>query len=158
MVKTLSRIMSPGNIVLGLDVPDKQQLFEQVGVFFERTCDISQLLVTEGLLARESVGSTGLGYGVAIPHGRIDGLENPCAAFFRLANPVPFESPDSLPVTLLFILLIPQNVTQQHLEILSEIAALFSDSQCREVLANETDKERIYNIIANWKPGQPFPT
>lgn len=52
----------------------------------------------------------------------------------------------------------PQNVTQQHLEILSEIAAMFSDSQCRNALTNETDKERIYNIVTCWKPGQPLPS
>lgn len=145
--------MSPENIVLDLDISNKQQLFEQAGVIFERKCNIPQSLVTESLFARESMGSTGLGSGVAIPHGRIENLKRPHAAFFRLTNPIPFESPDGLPVALLFFLLIPRKVSQQHLEILSEIASMFANSQCRETLASELDKERIYNIITNQKPG-----
>lgn len=158
MSTNLSQILLPENIVLDLEVSSKKRVFEQAGLIFENNCGISRSLVTDNLFARESLGSTGLGYGVAVPHGRIEGLKTPHAAFVRLATPVPFESPDGKPVSLLFFLLMPQNVTQQHLEILSEIAAMFSDSRCRNALTNETDKERIYKIVTCWKPGQPLPS
>ena len=156
MSTNLSKILLPENVVLDLEASSKKQIFEQAGLIFENNCGISSSLVTDNLSARESMGSTGLGYGVAVPHGRIEGLNKPYAAFVRLATPVLFESPDGNPVSLLFFLLIPQNVTQQHLEILSEIAAMFSDSQCRNVLAHETDSKRIYRIITTWEPGQPL--
>ena len=155
---TLSQILLPENIVLDLEVSSKKRVFEQAGLIFENNCGISRSSVTDNLFARESLGSTGLGYGVAVPHGRIEGLKNPYAAFIRLVTPIHFESPDGKPVNLLFFLLMPQNVTQQHLETLSEIAAMFSDSQCRTALANEADTERIYKIVTCWKPGQPLPS
>lgn len=158
MSTNLSRILPPENIVLDLDVSGKNRVFEQAGLIFENNCGVLRSLVTENLLARESMGSTGLGYGVAVPHGRIEGLKIPYAAFVRLSTPIAFGSPDGKPVNLLFFLLIPQNVTQQHLEILSEIAAMFSDNPCRDALAHETDPERIYKIVTTWKPGQPLPT
>ena len=157
MSTNLSRILPVENIVLDLEASGKQDVFEQAGLIFENNGGLSCAIVTASLLERESMGSTGLGYGVAVPHGRIDGLKTPGDAFVRLSSPVAFDAPDGKPVNLLFFLLIPQNVTQQHLEILSEIAAMFSDSQCRHALATETDQERIYRIITTWKPGAPLP-
>ena len=89
------------------------------------------------MFARERMGSTGLGHGVAVPHGRIKGLKNPIAAFVRLSEAIPFESPDGQPVDLLVFLLMPDNVMQQHLEILSEIAGMLSDDEFRESLRAE---------------------
>ena len=91
---------------------------------------MARATVTDNLFARESLGSTGLGAGVAIPHGRIKGLKQPLAAFMRLAEPIPFESPDGKPVSLLIFLLVPEQATQQHLEILSEIAQLRPTATC----------------------------
>lgn len=158
MVTNLSKILLPENVVLDLDVSSKKRVFEQAGLIFENNCGISRSNVTDNLFARESMGTTGLGYGVAVPHGRIEGLKSPVAAFVRLSKPIPFEAPDGKPVNLLFFLLIPQNVTQQHLEILSEIAAMFSDGTCRTFLSNEPSSERIYDVIINWKPGQQLPS
>eukprot|EP01034_Spumella_vulgaris_P006654 gene6654-8461_t len=80
----------------------------------------------------ERLGSTGLGHGVAIPHGRIKGLKAPMAAVFQLLQPIGFDAPDEMPVNLLIFLLVPEAATQKHLEILSEIAELLSDSALRE--------------------------
>ena len=158
MVTNLSKILPPENVLIDLEVSSKKRVFEQAGLIFENNCGISRSDVTDNLFTRESLGTTGLGYGVAVPHGRIDGLKMPVAAFVRLSTPIPFEAPDGKPVNLLFFLLIPQNVTQQHLEILSEIAAMFSDSTWRTFLSNEPNQERIHNAIVNWKPGQPLPS
>ena len=115
MVTNLSKILPSENVVLDLEVSSKKRVFEQAGLIFENNCGISRSDVTDNLFARESLGTTGLGYGVAVPHGRIKGLKTPVAAFVRLATPIPFEAPDGKPVNLLFFLLIPNNVTQQHL-------------------------------------------
>ena len=147
----LSKILLPENVVLGLEVSSKKRAFEQVGLIFENNCGIARSLVSENLFARERLGSTGLGHGVAVPHGRIKGLKAPLAAFVRLAEAIPFESPDALPVNLLVFLLIPDHVTQQHLEILSEIAEMFSDEAFRTLLSTDTDALAVHRHLVGWQ-------
>lgn len=146
------QILSPENVALDLDVSSKKRAFEQAGLIFENNCGIARSMVSDNLFARERLGSTGLGHGVAVPHGRIKGLKAPMAAFVRLADPIPFESPDSQPVKLLVFLLIPDHVTQQHLEILSQIAEMFSDDAFRNELATDPDPASVYARITGWQP------
>ncbi len=146
-----SRILPPENVALNLDVSSKKRAFEQAGLLFENNCGIARSIVSDNLFARERMGSTGLGHGVAVPHGRIKGLKTPLAAFVRLAEPIPFESPDGEPVNLLVFLLIPDHVTQQHLEILSEIAEMFSDEAFRTVLATAPDAAAVHARIITWQ-------
>jgi PTS system nitrogen regulatory IIA component len=148
----LAKFLPIENVVLSLAVTSKKRIFEQAGLLFENQNGIARSIVTENLFARERFGSTGLGEGVAIPHGRIKGLKQPLAAFVRLAEPVPFESPDGKPVLLLIFLLVPEQATQQHLEILSEIAQLLSDAQTRERLATELDPLVIHRMLTQWEP------
>jgi PTS system nitrogen regulatory IIA component len=151
----LSKILSKENVILDLEVSSKKRAFEQVGLIFENNCGIARSTVSDNLFARERLGSTGLGHGVAVPHGRIKGfkgLKAPLAAFVRLAEPIAFESPDGLPVNLLFFLLIPDNVTQQHLEILSEIAEMFSDDAFRTQLIKDPDPASVHHRIVSWQP------
>lgn len=139
-----SKILPRENVVLDLDVSSKKRAFEQAGLIFENNCSIARSLVSDNLFARERLGSTGLGHGVAVPHGRIKGLKAPIAAFIRLTEPIPFESPDGQPVKLLVFLLIPDHVTQQHLEILSEIAEMFSDDAFRAGLAADPNPAAVH--------------
>jgi nitrogen PTS system EIIA component len=148
----LAKILSINNVVLGLEVSSKKRAFEQAGLIFENNCGVARSTVSDNLFARERLGSTGLGQGVAVPHGRIKGLKAPLAAFVRLTEPIPFESPDGQPVSLLIFLLIPDNVTQQHLEILSEIAEMFSNDVFRTALATEQDPASVYAKIIGWQP------
>jgi PTS system nitrogen regulatory IIA component len=148
----LAKILALENVVVDLEVSSKKRAFEQAGLMFENNCGIARSTVSDNLFARERLGSTGLGHGVAVPHGRIKGLKAPIAAFVRLAEPIPFESPDGEPVKLLIFLLIPDNVTQQHLEILSEIAELFSDAGMRAMLASDPDAVTVHTRIVNWQP------
>lgn len=147
-----SQILPPENVVLDLDVSSKKRTFEQAGLIFENNCGIARSTVSDNLFARERLGSTGLGHGVAVPHGRIKGLKAPLAAFVRLAEPIPFESPDGQPVNLLIFLLIPDHVTQQHLEILSEVAEMFSDEAFRNVLLAAPDTATAHSRIITWQP------
>ena len=101
------------------------------------------------LRERENVGSTAIGHGIAIPHGRIKGLKTACGAFLRLRTPVPFDAPDGKPVGLLFVLLVPEQATEQHLQILSELAERFSDPRCRDILSNATTAVAVRDAFAH---------
>jgi PTS system nitrogen regulatory IIA component len=147
-----SQILPSANVVLDIDVSSKKRAFEQAGLIFENNCGIARSSVSDNLFARERLGSTGLGHGVAVPHGRIKGLKAPLAAFMRLAEPIPFESPDGQAVKLLVFLLIPDHVTQQHLEILSEIAEMFCDSAFRDALATMPDPAAVHARLITWQP------
>jgi PTS system nitrogen regulatory IIA component len=145
-----SQILPLKNVVLDLECSSKKRAFEQAGLIFENNCGIARSTVSDNLFARERLGSTGLGHGVAVPHGRIRGLKAPLAAFVRLNEAIPFESPDAEPVRLLVFLLIPDNVTQQHLEILSEIAEMFSDKAFRSALEVEASADAVHARITGW--------
>jgi len=147
-----SHILPAENVVLDLECSSKKRAFEQAGLIFENNCGIARSTVSDNLFARERLGSTGLGHGVAVPHGRIRGLKAPLAAFVRLSEAIPFESPDGEPVKLLIFLLIPENVTQQHLEILSEIAEMFSDRTFRMAMAEDVDASSLYQRLVSWQP------
>ncbi len=123
-------------------------------MLFENLHGLSRSLVTDSLFSRERLGSTGLGHGVAIPHGRIKGLKSPMAAVIQLAQPIGFDAPDEQAVSLLIFLLVPEAATQKHLEILSEIAEMLSDAPLREKMATSTDAADLYGLINNWQSSQ----
>jgi nitrogen PTS system EIIA component len=144
----ITKLLPLENIVLKLDASSKKRVFEQVGLLFENNQGLARSMVFDSLFAREKLGSTGLGQGIAIPHGRIKGLKEATGAFLRLAAPVPFDSPDGKPVTLLFVLLVPEQATEQHLQILSELAQRFSDRACRDALSAAPDADTIHQLFA----------
>ena len=148
----IAKLLPPANIVLDQDITSKKRLFEQAGLLFENNQGIARSVVFDSLFARERLGSTGLGQGVAIPHGRIKGLKEAVGAFFRLTNAVPFEAPDGRPVNLAFVLLVPQQATEQHLQILSELAQMFSDKELRQRLATDADATSIHTHVTAWQP------
>jgi PTS system nitrogen regulatory IIA component len=148
----VAKLLPPANVLLDLEVSSKKRLFEQVGLLFENNHGIARSLVFDSLFARERLGSTGLGQGVAIPHGRIKGLKDALGAFVRLAQPVPFDAPDGKPVNLLFVLLVPEQATEKHLQILSELAQMFSDRLLRESMTGAPDAGALHQLIAAWQP------
>jgi PTS system nitrogen regulatory IIA component len=146
----LASILPVSQVLVHVDATSKKRAFEEVGLLFENLHGLSRALVTDSLFARERLGSTGLGHGVAIPHGRIKGLKTPMAAVFRLAQPIGFDAPDEQQVSLLIFLLVPEAATQKHLEILSEIAELLSDSALRAQLIASTNAAQLHGLIAGW--------
>jgi nitrogen PTS system EIIA component len=148
----VAKLLPADNVLLDLQVSSKKRLFEQVGLMFENHNGIARSLVFDSLFARERLGSTGLGQGVAIPHGRIKGLKDALGAFVRLAQPVPFDAPDGKPVTLLFVLLVPEQATEKHLQILSELAQMFSDRALRDAMSGAADAAALHQLIAAWQP------
>ena len=154
MMNRLSAILPASQVLVGVDASSKKRVFEHAGLLFENHHAIARATVTDNLFARERLGSTGLGHGVAIPHGRLKGLKNPLAAVLRLDHPIPFDAPDDEPVNLLIFLLVPEAATQKHLEILSEIAELLSDSVLRERLKACDDAAVLHGMIAGWQSTQ----
>jgi PTS system nitrogen regulatory IIA component len=150
----ISRILPPSNILLDLEATSKKRVFEQAGLLFENNHGIARAAVFDSLFSRERLGSTGLGQGVAVPHGRIKGLNEAVAAFVRLSAPIPFDSPDGKPVRLMVFLLVPEKATQQHLEILSELAQILSNSQLRDTLNAETDAGAVHALFSQWAPAE----
>ncbi len=148
----LAAILSPDNVRVNVDATSKKRAFEHAGLLFENQHAIARATVSDNLFARERLGSTGLGHGVAIPHGRIKGLKNPLAAVVRVQQPIPFDAPDDEAVSLLIFLLVPEAATQRHLDILSEIAEMLSDRELRERLKSDADAATLYQLIADWQP------
>lgn len=147
----LAAILPTSQVLVSVDATSKKRAFEEAGLLFESLHGLSRALITDSLFARERLGSTGLGHGVAIPHGRIKGLKSPMAAVFQLERPIGFDAPDEQPVSLLIFLLVPEAATQRHLEILSEIAELLSDSSLRERIKSSRDAVELHRLIADWQ-------
>jgi len=148
----VSPLLPVSNVLLDVDVSSKKRVFEQVGLLFENNHQIARSLVFDSLFAREKLGSTGLGQGIAIPHGRIKGLKEAVGAFVRMKQPIPFDAPDAQNVSLVFVLLVPEKATDLHLQILSELAQMFSDKALREKLLTETDAADVHRLISEWTP------
>ena len=147
----IAKLLPPENIVVELDASSKKRVFEQAGLLFENNQGIGRSQVYDALFAREKLGSTGLGMGIAIPHGRIKGLKEAKGAFLRLAAPVQFDAPDGKPVGLLFVLLVPEAATEHHLQLLSELAQMFSDRGFREQLTTSPDADSIRSLFEQWQ-------
>lgn len=147
----LASILTLAQVLVHVDATSKKRAFEEAGLLFENLHGLSRSLVTDSLFSRERLGSTGLGHGVAIPHGRIKGLKAPMAAVFQLERPIGFDAPDEQAVNLLIFLLVPEAATQKHLEILSEIAEMLSDANLREKLATSVSAADLHGLIANWQ-------
>ena len=151
----LASILPSAQVLVSVDASSKKRAFEEAGLLFENLHGLSRALITDSLFARERLGSTGLGHGVAIPHGRIKGLKSPMAAVFQLAQAIGFDAPDEQAVKLLIFLLVPEAATQKHLEILSEIAELLSDAALREKIKTAADAEALHGLICGWQSAQP---
>lgn len=150
----LAAILTPEQVLVNIDVTSKKRAFEEAGLLFENLHGLNRSLVTDSLFSRERLGSTGLGHGVAIPHGRIKGLKSPMAAIMQLATPIGFDAPDEQAVSLLIFLLVPEAATQKHLEILSEIAEMLSDAALRGKLLTSEDAAGLHDLIAGWQSAQ----
>jgi len=146
----ISKTLPLENVILDADSTSKKRVFERVGVLFENTHKIARSQIFDSLFAREKLGSTGLGHGVAIPHGRIKGLRDAAAAFVKTQALIPFDAPDSQPVNLIFVLLVPERATDLHLQLLSELAQMFSDKTFREQIQNTNDVAIIHQLFTNW--------
>ena len=146
----IAKLLPPEHVVVGLEASSKKRVFEQAGILFENQHGSARSAVYDALFAREKLGSTGLGQGVAIPHGRIKGLKEARGAFLRLATPVSFDAPDGKPVSQVFVLLVPEAATEHHLQLLSELAQMFSDKSFRERVGAAADAAATHALFTTW--------
>jgi nitrogen PTS system EIIA component len=124
----LADILSSGRVATGVAVTSKKRALEEIAKLLAQGApSVSHIDILNSLAGREKLGSTGLGHGVAIPHGRMAGISGSIGAFLRLKHAVDYETHDGQPVDLIFGLLVPQNATGEHLQHLAAIAEKFSD-------------------------------
>src|SRR6266478_5462762 len=143
-------LLLESNILLDAGAATKKRLFEQIAELFAQHAQLPRSVVVDSLTARERLGSTGLGQGIAIPHGRIKGLKHALGAFVRPQQPIPFDSPDGRPVEQVFVLLVPEQATEEHLQLLSELAQMFSEKSFRDRVADASDASGIHELFASW--------
>lgn len=149
-VFNLSTILDEDRIVVDSKVSSKKRLLEGVTALLTRGSTLDTTRVFQILTARERLGSTGIGEGVALPHGRIDGLDKPVGAFISLLEPISFDAQDQQAVNLVFGLLVPEEATSQHLAILAKLAGMFRDEALRRSLATINDVNEVYNRLIHW--------
>ncbi len=144
----LQKLLESVTVRLDVEISSKKRLFEEIGLIVEKSQAIPRSEVFDALFARERIGSTGIGHGVAIPHGKLLKLKRFCGVFLRLDKPIQFESNDHRPVTLVFALLTPRTKHQtQHLDLLSHLAEVFNSVENRGALALCSDENAVLNIL-----------
>lgn len=146
---TLARLLSPARVLLDLDVADRETLFARLGELAEHKAGLPADTVTAALAAREAMGSTGLGQGVAVPHGQVKGLREAVALYARLATPIAFDAPDAKPVRDVVMLLVPEWATSTHLHLLADVAQRFCDQRFRDQLHACADASAVCRLFGN---------
>ena len=147
----LTEIITPERIACDVDAQSKKRALEHLSEIISRTEDtISSNDVFESLLARERLGGTGVGHGVAIPHGRLKDNSHTLGAFIKLQKGVDYDAADHQPVDLLFALLVPKESTDEHLQILAQLAKMFSNEDFRQKLRNAETSQAIHQLLSDW--------
>ena len=135
------------------DVGSKKRLLEQMSQLIANgQTELSQDQIFDSLISRERLGSTGLGHGVAIPHARLQNSDKTLAAVIKLRRGVDYDAPDHQPVDLLFALLVPENSTEEHLQLLAQLAEMFSDTDFVGKLRAANDTDALYQTLRSWQP------
>lgn len=147
----ISKILLPTHVLLDEQSHSKKEIFERAGLLFEDNQTISRNIVFDSLMKREKLGSSALGKGIAIPHGRIAKLREATAAFIKTTHPIPFDSPDGQPVNLVFVLLVPERATDLHLQILGDLAQMFCDEHFRGQLSTCNDPTLLHQLFQDWQ-------
>ena len=143
----LEHILSRDCTKSAVPCTSKKRALEIISELAAERLGASRQVLFESLLAREKMGSTGIGAGIAIPHGRIDDAFAPTAVLMTFSEPIPFDAIDNQPVDLLFALLVPADQTKTHLHTLSLVAKRLADKTiCRRLRAAQSDEE-LYEII-----------
>ncbi|MFP5307209.1 MAG: PTS IIA-like nitrogen regulatory protein PtsN [Gammaproteobacteria bacterium] len=149
----IAEILSPDRVSQGHTFTSKKKALEELSNLLARGVPGVQAAdILTSLAAREKLGSTGLGHGVAIPHGRMAGVNQSVGAFMRLKHPLDYDAHDGQPVDLVFGLLVPQGATETHLKHLAAIAEMFSDAQFCQQAREAADEGALYKLISAYTP------
>jgi PTS system nitrogen regulatory IIA component len=137
------------SIIAELNATDKKGVLEKLTGAVAKTSGVGQEEMIRVLLERERLGSTGIGGGIAIPHGKLESLESMLVGFGRSHKGVDFEALDGKPAHIFFLLMAPENSTGAHLRMLARISRLLKDSTFKERLMTAADRRELYMVIAN---------
>lgn len=150
----LETILTPARSLVNVPGGSKKRVLEQIANLVARDLtDLDAQDIFENLIAREKLGSTGFGNGIAIPHCRLAGCSVPVSALLRLDAPVDFDAIDGAPVDLLFVLLVPEAATDEHLELLRQIASMLDRAEVRERLRQAQSNEGLYQVVVDVQSG-----
>ncbi|AHK78220.1 PTS sugar transporter subunit IIA [Ectothiorhodospira haloalkaliphila] len=149
-------LLAPERVHCQTDVSSKKRALEMLGEMLSNHLPkLTQGEIFDSLLARERLGSTGLGHGVAIPHGRLAGASEACAALLKLEKGVDYDAPDSEPVDILFALVVPADCTDEHLQILALLARMFSDPETLARLRSTSGPSDLLTLVREWDTEAP---
>jgi nitrogen PTS system EIIA component len=144
----LSEILTLDRVDAAMTVPNKKGLFQQLAIAAGRRIGVEAKIIASALAERERLGSTGCGGGVALPHGRIEGLERVTGYFARLTTPIEFQSVDNLPVDLVFLILSPPDAGADHLKALASVSRLLRDRGTLAKLRGARSRDALFALIA----------
>jgi PTS system nitrogen regulatory IIA component len=149
----LEDMLEPGRVLCNVDARSRKHVLEILSeLLASAENDLTAGEIFDSLAGRERLGSTALGNGVALPHGRVPGIDSSIAAFVRLSDGVDFDAPDAAPVKLVMGLLVPEQASEQNLEELSAIARQLSSPGLREALAQATSSSALYELLTQGAP------
>ncbi|MFV0477184.1 MAG: PTS IIA-like nitrogen regulatory protein PtsN [Parahaliea sp.] len=150
-MQNLSEILSPERTLCRVSGGSKKRLFETIAeLISENQQELASAEIFSQLIARERLGSTGFGKGIAIPHCRIANCPEPLGSLLSLDEAIEYEAPDNQPVDLLFVLLVPEEAQQTHLDILARVAGLFGQEAFCQALREATDAGQLYQLMTSW--------
>mgnify|MGYP002142815101 FL=1 len=150
----LETILTPARSLVNVQGGSKKRVLEQIANLVARDLtDLDAQDIFENLIAREKLGSTGFGNGIAIPHCRLPGCQAPISAVLHLDTAVDFDAIDGAPVDLLFVLLVPEAATDEHLELLRQIASMLDRAEVRERLRQAQSNEGLYQVVVDVQSG-----
>ena len=144
----LSDLVAPNAIIPALKVNGKKQALQELAAKAAELSDQNERAIFEILLQREKLGSTAVGNGIAIPHGKLPKLSRLFGLFARLDRPIDFEALDGQPVDLIFLLLAPEGAGADHLKALARVARLLRDGSIARKLRDSRDAEALYAVLA----------
>ena len=148
----IHQLLSPDRVACCQQSTRTKRPLEQLSQLLARDApNLTADEIFDSFIGRERLGSTGLGHGVAIPHGRMSGLGEPIGAFIRLETAIDFDALDRRPVDLMFALLVPEEATDAHLQLLAQLARMFSDAMFTERLRGSHGSQELYELLQHWE-------
>ena len=148
----IADLITPRSVVAQLRATNKKQALQELAKRAAAMTGIPERTIYDVLIERERLGSTGIGRGIGIPHGRLPGLDTLCGIFARLDRPVPFDAIDDQPVDLIFLLLAPEGAGADHLKALARVSRLLRDRTVCEKLRGTDNTDALYALLIDRTP------
>lgn len=149
----IADIITPARVLFRPEIPSKKRALQEISrLLASGTPTVEEDAIFESLTGREKLGTTGLGSGVAIPHGRMRGIDNSVGAFMRIGKGVDYEASDGQKVDLVFGLLVPQSCNEEHLKLLAQLAEMFLDEDFCARTRAATDPKSLHDLLSHYTP------